>query len=65
MAEHICPECKNPIYDDEALLCHFCGGSLKRPSKGVLGSMRYASSPWIWIMVVIAVMIGFALLVIR
>ena len=30
MAEYICPHCKNPIYDDEALLCMYCGESLNR-----------------------------------
>jgi len=28
MAERICPHCKRPIYDDDALLCLYCGGSL-------------------------------------
>ncbi|MFT5170048.1 MAG: hypothetical protein ACI8Q2_000666 [Candidatus Omnitrophota bacterium] len=41
--EYTCPGCKNPIYDEEALLCHFCGESLKRPSKGALGKVRYGS----------------------
>ena len=40
MAEHICPHCKNPTYDDEALLCHFCGESLGRYSSGGIGAMR-------------------------
>jgi len=30
MAEHICPHCKQPVYDDDALLCLFCGESLGR-----------------------------------
>ena len=25
MEEYTCPNCKNPIYDEDALLCHFCG----------------------------------------
>jgi hypothetical protein len=31
MAEHICPHCRKPIYDDDALLCLYCGESLQRP----------------------------------
>jgi predicted nucleic acid-binding Zn ribbon protein len=30
MSEYICPHCKNPISDDEALLCLYCGESLGR-----------------------------------
>ncbi len=30
MAEYICPNCKKPIYDDDALLCLYCGESLRR-----------------------------------
>ncbi len=26
----ICPHCKNPINDEEALLCLYCGESLNR-----------------------------------
>jgi hypothetical protein len=50
MKEIICPSCKNPIYDEDALLCHFCGGSLRRASGGALGKMRGASTKWFWIM---------------
>ncbi|MGE5308121.1 MAG: hypothetical protein ACM3OC_03470 [Deltaproteobacteria bacterium] len=28
MTERICPHCKRPVYDDDALLCLYCGGSL-------------------------------------
>ena len=55
MAEHICPHCKNPTYDDEALLCHFCGESLGRYSSGGIGAMR--AMPWKWIFVMAAGMI--------
>jgi predicted amidophosphoribosyltransferase len=44
MSEYICPHCKNPIYDDDALLCHFCGESLRRAGDGVFGKMKYAWS---------------------
>ncbi|MCK9594550.1 MAG: hypothetical protein PHH68_04835 [Candidatus Omnitrophica bacterium] len=30
MAEYICPHCRKPVYDDEALLCLYCGESLNR-----------------------------------
>ncbi|MFC1510227.1 hypothetical protein ACFL49_01020 [Candidatus Omnitrophota bacterium] len=40
MSEITCPHCQNPIYDPDALLCHFCGESLNRSSKGVLGRMH-------------------------
>ena len=33
MAEHICPHCKRPVYDDDALLCLYCGESLGRGSR--------------------------------
>ncbi|MBF0330421.1 MAG: hypothetical protein HQL17_00670 [Candidatus Omnitrophica bacterium] len=59
MVEIVCPSCKNPTYDEDALLCHFCGGSLRRNSTGgVLGKMRGAGARWIWISVgvVLAVM---------
>jgi len=44
-----CPHCKNPIYDDDALLCHFCGNSLNRRSGGAFGSMRSAGMKWVLI----------------
>ncbi|HPN73401.1 MAG TPA: zinc-ribbon domain-containing protein [Candidatus Omnitrophota bacterium] len=40
MTEHICPNCGKPIYDDEALLCLYCGENLERPV-GVLGKLKY------------------------
>ncbi len=30
--DYSCPSCQQPIYDEEALLCHFCGENLRRPS---------------------------------
>ena len=33
---------KNPINDDDALLCLYCGGSLKR-NVGFLGGMKYSA----------------------
>jgi len=37
MSEYICPHCKKPIYDDEALLCLYCGESLNRQEKHIPG----------------------------
>jgi len=37
--EYTCPHCHKPIYDDNALLCLFCGESLER-TVGFLGTMR-------------------------
>ncbi len=53
MSERICPHCKNPIYDDDALSCHFCGESLGNYSSGGLGMMRSMQ----WILVVISAII--------
>ena len=40
MPEYICPQCGKPIYDDEALLCLYCGESLRR-SIGFMGKIKY------------------------
>jgi hypothetical protein len=58
MSEFICPHCKNPIYDEDALLCHFCGHSLNRGSDGVVGKMRGAGTQWIWITLVVVVAVA-------
>jgi hypothetical protein len=34
MAVIICPHCKNPVHDDDALLCLYCGESLNRGRRG-------------------------------
>ncbi|MFH0753297.1 MAG: hypothetical protein V2A70_01880 [Candidatus Omnitrophota bacterium] len=47
MREIICPHCHNPVYDEDALLCHFCGESLERVAQGgVLGKMRAGFWGW-------------------
>lgn len=55
--EYRCPHCKNPIYDDEALLCLFCGESLGRgkrfPSKAV------------FCVILMVLLLGFLLMVFR
>jgi hypothetical protein len=60
MSEIICPHCKNPIYDEDVLLCHFCGKSLARTSGGVFGKMRGPGMNWVWI--ILALMIFVVLL---
>jgi hypothetical protein len=62
MSEVICPYCKNPIYDENALLCHFCGNSLSRASGGALGAMRGAGMKWIWITVAVLIVLSFILI---
>lgn len=37
-----CPRCHNPVHDDEALLCHFCGDSLRRSDTGVMSRLKYS-----------------------
>lgn len=56
MSRYICPHCRKPIDDDEALLCLYCGESLERPV-GTLGKIRY-STHW----TLLAAVIGFVLL---
>ena len=47
----ICPHCGQEIFDQDALLCLFCGNSLNRASTGgVFGAMQAAGSSWGWIM---------------
>jgi len=65
MTEYICPNCKSPINDDEALLCHFCGESLQRSNKGLLGNMKYGQQRIFWFFVIILVLLGFILLYLR
>lgn len=57
LAEIICPHCQNPIYDEEALLCHFCGNSLRRKTQGVLSQLRYGV-PLVWWGVVFIVLVA-------
>ncbi len=63
MGEYICPHCKRPIYDDDALLCHFCGESLERAGKGFLGRVRYSNNRAVWFFVLFLVLISFVFLV--
>ncbi len=56
MPEYICPHCKKPIYDDDALLCLYCGESLER-GVGFLGKMKYPGHFAIILIVFILVVI--------
>ena len=61
MNENICPECKKPIYDNDALLCHFCGGSLRRSSGGFLGKLKYSSPKLVIGAIVTIIILSFVL----
>ncbi len=56
MIGYICPHCGKPIYDDEALLCLFCGSDLKR-GVGFLGKIKY-SSGWIIVAAVVVILVA-------
>jgi len=64
MSEYICPKCKKPNYDDDALLCIYCGESLHRES-GILGSIKYAHHKIIFIIAVALIVLAFAVLMLR
>ena len=59
----ICPNCDNPIHDDEALLCLYCGESLQR-GIGVFGKLKYSQQKVITAVVVAFLILSFVLLVI-
>ena len=65
MSKYICPNCKNPIYDSDALLCHFCGGSLGRAGKGFISRVRYSNQKVVWFFLVFVVLLAFVLLFVR
>lgn len=62
MPEYICPHCKKPIYDDEALLCLYCGESLRR-GVGFMGKMKYPAYKAIFTVIAIGVLLSFAILI--
>ena len=64
MSEYICPHCGNPIDDDEALLCLYCGENLER-GVGVIGKMKYSVNWGIIVFIIIFVVISFLLLMLR
>ena len=65
MSEIHCPHCKNPIYDEDALLCHFCGNSLSRGSAGAFGKMRSAGMKWVLITIGLLIVLTFILTTVR
>lgn len=64
MSEYICPHCKKPIYDDEALLCLYCGSSLRR-SAGFMGKLKYPKPKIIILIIVALVLASFIILMVR
>jgi len=64
MAEYICPHCKKPIYDDEALRCLYCGESLRR-GFGFMGRIKYPTPRVIIIIAVAVVLFAFIILITR
>jgi hypothetical protein len=64
MPEYLCPHCKNPITDDEALLCLYCGESLNR-SVGFMGSMKNPVVKVIVVSISVVLALAFVLLMIR
>ena len=61
MAEYICPHCKQPIYDDEALLCLYCGESLNR-GVGLLGRLKYPRRKRMIVVIVLLLISAFLVL---
>ncbi len=64
MGEYICPHCGKPVYDDEALLCLYCGENLER-GVGTLGKMKYSTHWMIVLAVVVVVLVAFILLMLK
>jgi len=61
MTEIKCPHCGRPIYDEDALLCLYCGKSLKR-NIGFIGGMKNAFPRIVFAVFVIVVLLSFILL---
>ena len=64
MSEYICPHCKKPVYDDDALLCLYCGESLNR-GVGFMGKIKYPNPKAIIIIATILVLLSFIILMSR
>ena len=65
MSDMQCQHCKNPIYDEDALLCHFCGNSMNRRSTGAFGAMRSAGMKWALITIGLLIVLTFLLTSVR
>ncbi len=57
-----CPGCRRPIEDEDALLCLYCGASLRRPA-GFMGNLKYRPGPLILAAIVLLMILSFVLLV--
>ncbi len=64
MTELKCPHCGNPIYDEEALNCLYCGLSLERDT-GFLSRLRYPGPRGIILLIVMLIVISFIMLLLR
>ncbi len=64
MSEYSCPHCKQPINDDEALLCLYCGASLNR-ARGWIGKLKYPKPKIIIVIIVVLVLVSFLILMIK
>ncbi len=62
MSEYICPHCRQPIYDDQELLCLYCGESLNRPV-GFMGRLKYFKPRAMLILIVVLVLVSFMILI--
>ncbi|MDD5690742.1 MAG: hypothetical protein PHC37_03490 [Candidatus Omnitrophica bacterium] len=64
MPGYLCPHCKKIIYDDEAILCLYCGESLGR-GVGFMGRLRYPKHSIITVVLIIGVLLSFIILIIQ
>jgi predicted amidophosphoribosyltransferase len=64
MPAYLCPHCKKTVYDDEAILCLYCGESLRR-SVGFMGKLRYPKHTVIVTVLIIVVLLSFIVLAIQ
>jgi len=58
MVEYICPHCKKPNLDDDALRCIYCGELLNRRI-GFLSDIRYSHAATIVILILLLSFIVF------
>lgn len=65
MEGYTCSHCGNPIFDEEALLCHFCGESLRRAGEGFFGRIRYANHRILWYSLTFLVLCGFVFFLLK
>jgi len=64
MPEYTCPHCGNKIYDEDAILCLYCGSSLKRKI-GFMGGIKHFYPRAVLIFAVALVIFSFVILVVR